>query len=308
MRRAVLQVRTVLPNEWAQERAGTLGLDSWCRVLLRDDTDVYGPDGLPILFLRRGAIPEDVSAAAYPALHALRRYVSRNRGQYSAIPKLERRTDGLKTKTTQTEDAVASAIAGFYDRTPRFPFCRPTAFVTSQPEAWGTLLPMARAAAEALREGLPHRYRAQADAARRTVPDWVIPGTPFSTLTVNNNVAPSGLHRDAGDFRAGFGVISVARRGRYTGGLLCFPRFGVGVDLGDRDLVLFSPHEWHAVTPMERLSEDAERISVVYYLREKIVNCGTPSEELTRAKAARGGLVDLAALDDPTHDEDEGTP
>jgi hypothetical protein len=275
------------------------------RVLLHGDTDCYGPDGRPLLFLRRGAIPEDVGEASRPALRALRRYKSANRGMYSAIPRLERRADGLKTKTTQTEAPVASAIAGFYDRTPRFPFCRETAFVTREPEAWGTLLPLAQAAAVALALALPLRFRRQMDAARRTVPGWVLPGTPFSTLTVNNNVAPSGLHKDAGDCRAGFGVISVHRTGSYSGAWLTFPRFGVAVDLADRDLVLFSPHEWHAVTPMVPTSEDAERISVVYYLREKIVDCGTPGEELERAKAARGSLVDIADLDDPDPAEDD---
>jgi hypothetical protein len=127
----------------------------------------------------------------------------------------------------------------------------------------------------------------------------VIPGTPFTTLTINNCVS-GGFHTDAGDFEPGFGVIAVLRRGSYRGCLLGFPAYGVAADLQDGDVLLFDPHEVHGNTPYEGCvgeeGKDWERISVVFYYRKKMVDCLSPQEELQRAKTLRGALT-------PTEDE-----
>lgn len=66
-------------------------------------------------------------------------------------------------------------------------------------------------------------------------------------------------------------MISCVRRGTHGGAVLSFPEYGTGVELDDGDVLLFNPHEWHGVTPFEgELSEDHERISIVYYLRERM--------------------------------------
>ena len=68
------------------------------------------------------------------------------------------------------------------------------------------------------------------EQARRLHPAWVIPGTPFTTATVNNTYA-GAIHTDAGDLKAGFGVLVVLREGHYEGCETVFPEYGVGVDL-----------------------------------------------------------------------------
>jgi hypothetical protein len=58
-----------------------------------------------------------------------------------------------------------------------------------------------------------------------------------------------------------------------------FPEFRVAVDLRDRDVILFDAHQWHGNIPLQLVSPDAERISLVCYYREKMRDCGTATQE-----------------------------
>jgi hypothetical protein len=136
------------------------------------------------------------------------------------------------------------------------------------------------------------RYEAQMAEIDRTHPDWVVPGTPFTTITVNNTY-PTGVHTDKGDLDAGFSTIAVLRRGSYTGGRFVFPEFRVAVDLQDGDLILMDAHQWHGNTALVCACGDkrtsscracgAERISVVSYFRTAMTSCGSEEEENQRA-------------------------
>lgn len=296
-----LQLRSKLSNDAADALSGTRLRRGQLSVLLTGDADVYKPDGTPLLMLRAGAIPPTVCAAAYPALHHIgQSYLSDNRGAYAGLQRGKRlREDGTVSKSSRTMDergvqvSVASAVVGYFDRQGGWlPFCRATAFTGREPEKWITLLPMISCVAEVYAKTAPTRYQAQMNVAEQVHPDWIIKGTPFSTLTVNNNVL-GAIHKDKGDCKAGLGVISVVSRGTYAGAVLGFPEYGVGVELFDGDVLLFNAHEWHGVTEFEgTLSEDHERISIVYYLREKMVACGSATEELVRAKERSGvGLI-----------------
>lgn len=262
-------------------------------VLVRRPTKVYGPDGKLLLVYLPQAIPVADADAARPALHDLRRYESRNRGIYSGKPKGHPiRKSGVRSKTAETEP-VPSCVVGYFDAYPRMPFCRECAFTAHEPEKWATLLPMIRSVGRSMEEHVPRRYSAQMDAVRRTHPAFVIPHTPFTTLTVNNSLA-AHCHYDRGDLKAGFGALAVFRRGHYRGCWLGLPAYRVAVDMQDRDLLLFDPHQLHGNTPFEdcdpaTAGEEWERVSVVFYFREGMLKCGTPEEELAKAKA-RGAL------------------
>jgi len=247
-------------------------------IVLSGDADVFRADGRPLLLMRCGAISESVASRAYEPLHWMRDlYTSNNRGTYA----------GLEKQKNGEYPAVRSAIVGHVDRQGgRWPFCRTTAFTAEQTEKWLDVVPLAKEADAIFKRELPERHAAQIAHARRARPEFIIKRTAFSTLTVNNNVV-GRCHRDAGDLPEGFGLISCFRRGAYTGGLLGFPSFGVAVDLRDRDVVLFDPHELHAVTPIEHVdpANEGERITVVYYLRKRITDCLEPSAERERAKS-----------------------
>lgn len=147
---------------------------------------------------------------------------------------------------------------------------------------------MVKRTAEVFQAAVPDRFAAQMEAANKTPEEYVIGGTPFTTLTVNRNIA-GRIHKDKGDYAPGFGAMCCLRAGTYGGGWLVFPEYRVAADLGDGDLVMFDPHSFHAVTDFENPSDDYERITVVHYFREKMVDCLPLKEELERARA-RGEL------------------
>jgi hypothetical protein len=163
-------------------------------------------------------------------------------------------------------------------------------------------------------EHVPDRFAVQAEEARKTHDDWIIKGTPFTTITVNNTY-PTGIHTDKGDLDEGFSTLVALRRGAYTGGWLTFPQYGVAADMQDGDLILMDAHEWHGNTPLlcaqckEPLRKpehfcspglkeypggfvSPERVSIVSYFRTKMVSCGTADEEnARRAQAAEEAAV-----------------
>lgn len=289
--RTVVQLRSRLEPARLAELEGNLLDERSSSLLVRGDADVYKPNGEALLLVRGGALSAELLDAAFPALHSLRTSRTTNRGKYSGQQRVEKVfADGVKSKNTHT-DAVASATIGFFDRQGgRFPFCRATAFTADHVAEWTTVLPLARRVAELFKETLPARYARQLELSLRAPPEFVIAGTPFTTITVNNNVAPSGVHTDKGDYKDGFGVIVVLRRGQYRGAHLVFPEWGVSADLQHGDVLFFNSHDWHGVTPFRDLAPDAIRISLVFYFREKMVKCGNGAAELENAKRVRGKL------------------
>lgn len=247
------------------------------------------PNGDPLLVYIADAFSRAETEAAYAGLAPAARLTS-NRG--TAAGKVAGKAGGARIKRDGTESAtrqaalnVASGVAGFFDRYPRIPYCRQTAYSAENPRRFRRALPLMQRASDIFREHLPQRYAAQADACRRAHPAWVIPGTVFSTVTVNRNFR-TALHLDAGDYAAGFGILAAFRRGQpFSGGALCFPGFGVAVDLQEGGLLLADVHEWHGNLPFRGPRGKWERISLVLYFREKMLECLSPEEEVRRAAA-----------------------
>lgn len=293
---AKILLRTKVSAAEAETFIGRMLTTESFDALVTGDADVFKPNGQRLCSLVKGAISDGVYEGAREALEHLRSYKSLNRGLYAGGHRaLHRRQDGTLSSTTVTVDAdgnemaVSSAIVGFFERTPRMPFCRATAFTQNEPSRWRTLLPLAQAVAKAFSARVPDRYAAQMREAQRTHPAYVISGTPFTTMTVNNTVR-GACHRDAGDLKEGFGCISAMRIGSYGGHFLVFPEYRVAVDIGPNDLLLFDPHEMHGNTPMVAASVGAQRISVVYYFRNGMQECLAPEAEARRAAEARGHL------------------
>lgn len=287
----IVQLRSRVDN--ADALRGKMLTSEDVTLKLEGDADVYKPDGTLLCALRRGAIPASLRSDAYPALHELRKYKTDNRGAYAGATRTHAVfDDGTLSKNSRTRTAegkrlmVASAIIGYYDRQGgRFPFCRETMFTAKHVTEWTTIIPMVEHVGQVFKQTIPKRYAIQMARAKEVPKDYMIGNTPYTTLTVNNNVAPAATHKDAGDFKEGFGAIAVLRRGHYTGGWLVFPEYRVGVDLQDGDVFFFNSHEFHGVTPMMKDTEDAERISVVFYMRERMNECLPLKEELARAQS-----------------------
>lgn len=254
------------------------------------------PDNRPLCVYLPAALATVFTDDVYTVLHSLRRTTTSNRGLASGTRRLRR--GGADTPATRTESLpVPSAVLGAVDPMGQTRYCRLTAWTGRHLPEWQTLHPPLRAIAALMAEHVPDRYAAQQARAAASDPAWVIPGTPFSTITVNNTY-PTGTHTDKGDLDEGFSTIACLRRGgAYTGGQLIFPAYRVAVDMHDGDLLLMDAHQWHGNVPITcacgtRLTGacptcHAERISIVAYFRTKITECGDPDTEADRA-ARRG--------------------
>ena len=100
-----------------------------------------------------------------------------------------------------------------------------------------------------------------------------------------------------GDF-GGVACLSVLEEGKYNGGLFVIPRFGIGVNIRQGDILVADVHQYHANTELwttpeqdkyniklgKTIKDNIEvgtvgseynftRISFVCYLREKLINC-----------------------------------
>ena len=198
----------------------------------------------------------------------------------------------------KVNNQVASNPIGFYESGKNFADlpCRLTHFTRTNFEKYNNGLPFIQHIDKLFQKLIPEAHNKQlcrADAK----PHLKIPKTSFSTVTINRNFR-TAMHRDAGDFRDGFGNLTVIERGQYHGGYTIFPQYGVAIDLRNNDFVAMDVHQWHCNTPMYETEEDKiyneslepafkdnpevgtvgiyekyTRISFVCYLREKILSC-----------------------------------
>ena len=114
----------------------------------------------------------------------------------------------------------------------------------------------------------PAFFKKQNDKAKQT--HFRIGNTSFTTVTTNINFRTT-VHRDKGDDEEGFGNLVVfEKQGKYTGGETCFPQYGIGVDVREGDFLLMDVHEPHGNLPIKKLTKDAERMSIVCYLRKGV--------------------------------------
>lgn len=306
-------LRSKTSDEAMKERRGTGISESDLGIQLHVDADVYMPNGQPLCMLRRNVISKPVRDRAVEQFKWMKtRFTTDNRGSYTGYetvgngdlkkPVSEGRTrlvrkDGRMSRQTRTLNGegkvvnVSSAIIGFYDRSGRFPYARKTAFTQNFPERWADVVPLVQEVSGFFSKQLPDRFAIQRAFVAGNCQDYTIPGTVFSTMTVNNNVCGT-VHKDAGDFKEGMGVIGAFREGDFVGGELCFPQYKVFVDFRDGDILFFNPHEWHGVSPMEHVDPEQEgtRITVVYYYRRKLAECGTVAQEIERARQRFGSL------------------
>src|SRR5690348_10532972 len=199
-------------------------------VVLTQQAKVLRPDGKPLCIYLPGAIPEELREAVYPTLHELRKFESHNRGKASGYRRVAPLHGGEGAGTrTSTSDTVASAIIGSFDPAGGKTYCRLTAWTGSEAEKFESLQPLFHRIGALYAQHVPDRYAIQQEVVAKTQAEWIIHDTPFSTVTVNNSYPP-GVHQDSGDLPEGFSNVTAFRRGKYTGGMLTFPEYGVSVD------------------------------------------------------------------------------
>ncbi len=198
----------------------------------------------------------------------------------------------------KVNNQVASNPIGFYEAGKNFADlpCRLTHFTRTNFEKYNNGLPFIQKIDQLFKRLIPDAHERQLERANLKS-HLKIPKTCFSTVTINRNFR-TAMHRDAGDFKGGFGNLTVIERGKYHGGYTIFPQYGVAIDLRNNDFVAMDVHQWHCNTPLYETEEDKKfnetmepvfkdnpevgtagiyenytRISFVCYLREKIAKC-----------------------------------
>jgi hypothetical protein len=185
------------------------------------DADVYRPDGTLLLALRVGRL---LSADLLRALAPLERMA---------------KTTTHRLDAAGANETFRNNVGGWLDG-------EPTAFTRDRPADWLALRPLLLGMDAVFRE-FPEQYAVSADAARRTPPELVVPGTPFTTVTANRDA--TGVHRDRRNLDGAYGLMTAIRSPSFAGGLFVLPAFLVAVDLMPGAVLIVDNREFHGNTP-----------------------------------------------------------
>jgi hypothetical protein len=191
-----------------------------------------------------------------------------------------RRVEKAYVCATTYANGVMSGIAGWFDRYPRIPYGRATSYTAREPAKFAMSYPFLQSLAKGFSDLLPWRYNNQMEAAKKLDPAFLVPKTPFTTVTVNKSFR-TACHFDAGDYTAGLSnLLTLSNNGNYKGCYLVAPEYRVAVNPRPGDLLLINNHEvMHGNTQIELLDDVAERISLVVYFREKMLELGSKAYE-----------------------------
>lgn len=316
-------VRTVvvepkMTDEEIKAREGTYFSDKDIDTVFDEDVDVYGRDPKTgekklLARFRKHVIPNELVRRGWEGYYGTAA-PSRNRGAAAGPIKLDskywknrkavdvdrwsaRYKNGSKTSKMRVNNNVFSSVLGYFEATPFMGIpCRLTSYTQRYFKQYRHGLPFIQAIDGVFKELIPDRHAKQLAAAKQKSM-YQIEGTAFSSITINRNFR-TALHMDDGDFRDGYGNLSVIERGRYHGGATMFPRYRVGFNVRTGDFLAMDVHEWHCNTEMYETEEDRvynrampkihkdsletgtlggekpfTRISFVCYLREKLRGC-----------------------------------
>ena len=241
--------------------------------ILDHSCDVYTKEGELLLKFRKKVISQNNIDIFSENIQQFAHRWSSNRGD----------TTGVNNKNRNIVDnpRLMTNIFGFFDRwSPRQKFIfnklktkpavdvRECLFNMDHPEKYKKTIPLINEINTLYKKLIPDRFKKQNNKAKET--EFKIGNTAFTTVTTNINFTTT-VHRDSGDDSEGFGNLVVfEKKGKYSGGETCFPRYGIGVNVREGDILLMDVHEPHGNLPLKLLSKDAERMSIVCYLRKGV--------------------------------------
>lgn len=309
-------VKAVLTNDEVKAREGTYFDDKGIEVF-DENVDVYGEDAEGnkklLARFRKNVFPKDVLEIAWEAFYKTAA-PSRNRGAAAGPIQLKsnywkkrKPTEVAKWSARYIQDGkksamrvnnnVFSSVLGYFEQTPFMGLpCRLTSYTQKYFKEFRQGIPFLQEIDKCFKKLIPDAHAKQLARAKQQ-PHFQVDDTAFSSITLNRNFR-TALHKDDGDFKEGFGNLSVLEYGKYSGGATIFPQFGIGFNVRTGDFLAMDVHEWHTNTEMYETPEQKAynkglpkiysndestgtlgqekpytRISFVCYLREKITNC-----------------------------------
>ena len=124
-------------------------------------------------------------------------------------------------------------------------------------EKWESMQDIALLNEIALKKGAPEVWRKQREFCDECVdPQYTLKGAPFTSISANKYSYVEGAgkmsaHVDGDDLDFGMTTMCVFRCGDYKGAYLSFPRYGIGIDADDGDVIIADSNEIHGVTQIE---------------------------------------------------------
>lgn len=194
-----------------------------------------------------------------------------NRGL--GVPLMNReRPDGSFSHTKDVPPSIRvsgdSNFLGWYDKTGREPFCRPTAWSLERPEILEISRDFERAVHQVYKEELPHHWKSQMEFIKNVSPAFRYLHSVYSTITVNHN-ARFPYHYDTGDFAGGLGNLVVLEGSDDESGVMVMPTERVSFLVRPGDILFMNVHALHGNLPLN----GKERLTAVLYAREGINEC-----------------------------------
>lgn len=179
------RLRTRISAAELDNKVGKIVGDQDYNMVLTGAAKLLRPNGQPLCIYLPGAVRDLMDDAdIYAALTSMRNHRSDNRGLASGTARVKETSGGNASRALN----VPSTIVGSIEATGRYKYCRLTAWTGHNLPLWETLHPLLQGIARHFRQQLPERYAAQQKEADNTHAEWVVPGTPFTTVTVNNCV------------------------------------------------------------------------------------------------------------------------
>jgi hypothetical protein len=162
-------------------------------------------------------------------------------------------------------------------------FCSVTSAYKTHPQQHGIICEFGKVLDRIYAEMAPETAKRHADLLKNVRPEWVIPGTRFTSGIVNQNNALA-YHFDRNNFLDVMSAMVIFRR-LCQGGFLSIPEFNARWLLEDHTFFLFDGQRFlHGVTPIKKMNKQSYRCSVVYYALRTMERCGSRDEELIRAR------------------------
>jgi hypothetical protein len=306
----VIHAKPKMTDDQIKAREGTY-FDEKDMTIYDNDVDIYDANTKKLLArFRKNVIPKELLELGWTAFYKTAA-PSRNRG--AAAGPIQTNSEYWKKRKPveirgwsaldanggkmRVNNNVYSSVLGYFEQTPFMGLpCRLTSYTQKYFQQFKMGIPFLQHIDKCFKVLIPENHKKQYDRAKLN-PKFQIDDTAFSSVTLNRNFR-TALHKDDGDFKDGFGNLTVLEYGKYNGGATCFPRFGLGFNVRTGDFLAMDVHEWHCNTEMIETPEQKlynktlptiylndlstgtlgqekpfTRISFVCYLREKLADC-----------------------------------
>ncbi len=272
-----------------------------CDNIIRSDCDLYNKDTDELIFsFKKNVIPKELYDIDKKVIKYSTAY-SNNRGDAAGVTNIKDLQKGMEhwnnhpvavvdkngnelkeghnqttsfikmkkgeiNKRKRSNQVMSNSIGG-YDKSNRFP-CRLTNWTRKNLDAYKSVYGLSQKVSELYFSYCPDKWLNQYDKYIKSPPEYTIPDTNFSTLTINCDFR-TAAHKDAGDCKDGMTAFTVKNLDNFKGGELVFPTYDLALDICEGDLLIFNPHITHCNNPLKKQG----RMSFVFYLREKMDKC-----------------------------------